>query len=99
MNSGVSSDRTSRLNVIRGVADGIMARSHDILSRNRPGQHNAHYTVRLEAKFTSRRARLTSVTLYFVLVISAAVILAMYYSFLWRPNTNKLFHSMSYKTG
>ncbi|KAH3848196.1 hypothetical protein DPMN_090554 [Dreissena polymorpha] len=82
---------TSRLFVLRDMADDIVTRSHEFLARPNSRPLQSMNRLNVEYKFTSRRARLVSVTLYFLSVTIAAVVLGCFYMFYWRPGTDRLY--------
>lgn len=84
--------KTMNLDAIRDMAEDIAIKSHDILSRAkaRLKQRNL-FTASLEDTWTSKRARVISVISYAVAVSVGAIILGIYYMYVYHPNTETLF--------
>lgn len=81
----------TRLETIRDMAEDLMSRSQMLLKRNDHRSHTAMYTVKLDAKWTSKRARVISVIVFAVFVSLGAVIMGTYYAYFYHPRTDRLF--------
>lgn len=84
--------KTLSLDTIRDIADDIVIKSHDILSRADARLHHRNsFTGSLEDTWTSKRARVISVILYAITVSLFAIILGIYYTYVYHPDTERLF--------
>lgn len=81
----------TRLETFRDMAEDLMSRSHLFLNRADHRSHTAMYTVKLDTKWTSKRARIISVIVFAVFVSLTAVITGFYYAYFYHPSTDKLF--------
>ena len=81
----------SRMDTLRDIADQIMSRSHNIFSRNDSRSTSKVYVMRLQNKWTSRKARVISVVLFAIAVMFCATVIGLYYMYLYHPRTDRLF--------
>lgn len=79
----------SRIDAFRDMADDFVSRSHHFFSRS--DTHHRIYRIRLQSKWTSKRARVISVILFAISVSLCAVILGLYYTYAYHPRTDRLF--------
>lgn len=82
---------TTRMETFRDMAEDLMTRSQMLLKRNDHRSTTAMYTVKLDAKWTSKRARIFSVIVFAVFVSLGAVITGFYYAYFYHPKTDRLF--------
>ena len=86
----------SRLEAFRELADDIVSRSHALLSRSDSRSNRSPlYTMTLEAKYTSKKARVIGVILFTLSLFICAILMGSYYMFAWHPRTNRLFHKQN----
>lgn len=89
-----SDKKTLSLDAIRDMADDIVTKSHDILSRaDACLHHHTFYTTNVDNKWTSRKARIISVILFAISISVCAVGLGMYYTYMYHPKTDRLFQN------
>jgi len=81
----------TRLNTFRDMAEDLMTRSQMLLKRNEHRSQTAIYTVRLDSKWTSKKARVISVIVFAFCVSFSAVIMGIYYAYFYHPKTDRLF--------
>ncbi|KAL4227414.1 hypothetical protein ACF0H5_012857 [Mactra antiquata] len=91
-----STRSNSRLESIREIAEDLALRSHDFFSRNEVRQNYPNvYRVRLENKWTSRKARIISFIMYAFSVSIWAIVIGLFYMYAYHPKTDKLFRRPS----
>ena len=91
----LSADRkATSLDTVRDMADEFMTKSHEILSRADARVHHNHisfYAANIENRCVSKRVRVISVIVFGLSVTACAIILGIYYTYMYHPNTERLF--------
>ena len=86
----VSDSYSSRMDVLRDIIVDLWTRISTFISRADPRSSHNIYEMRLDKRWTSKRARIITTVLYTITILIIPVIVGMIYSHIYHPNTHRL---------
>lgn len=89
--------RISHVDFVREAVEDVVHGTREIITRTKQRIHHKFYTSNEEDRFTSKRARVISVFLYAACVSISAILIGLYYTYRYKPSTERLFDNFDFR--